>query len=259
MQCSRLFSDLSDESAEMISALHTCFPNSSTADEATILFISDPSVLGNLDTIEKIMNRGGIVVTITPPTNHTEGKYTTKHLGQSTGMVPLIHAAAEDRKFYTVMSLEDDELNEEVCTERVMQLARWINGHLAGMDNAARRLTRGDDDAKSQYDELTTDFDNSCNHLPLNLPTLHLDENVDIEWKDVASHKISATGSVDVNFMYYPLYKSSCNDDKAGDYYVVCVEITPYNQQMWQTWHCSGGLFDICTVWMVGYWFKDII
>ena len=66
---------------------------------------------------------------------------------------------------------------------------------------------------------------------------------------------LEGTGSVDVDFRVFPVYKQSSNGNNAGDYYIVVSKITPHSKNMW---HPENHIHGWARNRVYGYWFNGM-
>ncbi|MDO5295581.1 MAG: hypothetical protein Q4F00_02915 [bacterium] len=261
------FGDISALSEGMQETLRQRFPKQAAADEADVIFCTSEEYERSAD-LQNSKERGAVVVIVRPDVEQQSSSLKlavdSRPTGLSSGDV-LFYAHCNSHKQYTVYGEQgfdagepqDNLLKTDIDVYnhgRVVPLLRWLNQR----DREKSLIASSDPSAVNDgynYDSLVTDIDSAGVSLTANFP-FSLNEECGKCYKLQAKHKINASSSVDVNFKVYPLYMQSCNGAKAGDYYAVTCAITPYNQNMWQTWHCSSGW--LSEVFMVGYWFNHM-
>ena len=268
------FGDISALSPDMQAALRERFPEQTEAAEADVLFCTQDELNRSAE-LQASRDRGACIVVVRPEFSKDEGKAGSKTVGvpdaQSGGEL-LFYVSRNDKQEYSVygeLGMEDglaaggydaDEA-DAYCVGRVTPLVHWLNKNTENKqtDGGSPALkavnSAAADSGGYDYDSMVTDIDNEGISLSANF-SFSLCETCEKCYVLQHEHTINASSSFDVNFKVYPLYMQSCNGDKAGDYYAVTCAVTPYNQNMWRTWHCSTGLFS--EVYMVGYWFKHM-
>ncbi|MDO5295597.1 MAG: hypothetical protein Q4F00_02995 [bacterium] len=272
-EASVYFGDISSLSADMQAALRERFPKQTKAAEAEVLFCTQDELCRSAE-LRECRERGACIVIVKPEYGKDERKASSKSFGVSDelpGGDLLFHASRNNNQEYSVYGehgVEDDlaagsydvEEANAYCGGRVTPLVHWLNKNLenkqpdSGLSLKALNSASADSSGYD-YDSMVTNIDNEGKNLSANFP-FSLCEPCEKCYTRQCEHTISAASSFDVNFKVYPLYMQSCNGDKAGDYYAVTCAITPYNQNMWRTWHCSTGI--VSEVYMVGYWFKHM-
>jgi len=240
--------------AELQAVLRERFPNLVSGEAADICF-TDGS---NAEAFSHRFQAGTTTVLIP-----SAGGINLNDVGALTGgVLPktelpiLFYAAQKWGKHYAIVgdvpagfdTPEDKTLFYE---SRVIRLAHWLND-VEEFKQKKQNTGPLQDQGPYDYEELISNIEDDGEQMTYNFP---MSLSNSFEFLD-NNYSLKASSSVDFGFRVYPIYKQSCHEDKSGDYYVVTVEVTPYNQGMWTPYSTDLGVWDEMHV--VGYWWHKM-
>lgn len=143
--------------------------------------------------------------------------------------------------------------------DRLTVLVEWVDAfernrqQTSDAPASARTRNRASSDEKPDIDKIVLDINKNFTTYSVNFPYSLNWPISKITWSD--EDWLSGSSSVTMTFDVMPIYMSSINDGKAGDYYAIHSTVTPHNNAMWHPYeqrHGSSGT----TVY--GYWFKEM-
>ena len=245
--------DLSSLPAELQAVLKKRFPTPGGG-AADICFCS----VGDVERIKEHLQNGTTTVVTMPGSTSNWGSAVGGVFPNHKKDPVLFYASNKLGKHYAVMGelpegFDTPEEKTMYYEERVIRLVHWLNDVEEFKQKKLQKTGPLQDQAPYNYEELVSNIEDEGIHLTCNIQ-MSLNEIVKtMGFSD--DYRIKASSSVDFGLRVYPIYKQSCHGDTSGDYYVVTAEITPYNQNMWASWHDSYAWDEL---YLMGYWFHKM-
>ena len=247
-------------------SLSRTFPNTvQSLGEAEIAIMDMDWAMAHMWDVEEFYQRNGLLLLL-PPKDQDFPKLGYESFNGWDELVWATHVQYDDMFYlldepaeYTGHNEDGTERkvvvdkNQDYYNTRLTALVDWIDAFESDRQNgptSARAMTRAQANEKPDLETIVMDISKDFTTYSVNFP-YSLDWPINKVWEDV--DRLRGSSSVTLTFDVMPIYMSSVNGSKAGDYYAVRSRVTPHNRSMWDPYeqrHGSSGT----TVY--GYWFK---